>query len=383
MSSRIARSTESGSQVWNAKVPGTPTTPPTVGGDYVFIGTDESTGRLHVLKASQAFSSDPVQPLLSQDMSAVARGGLGYASIAWSGSVSGTTVLPTVFYPGAPANLEVVRVKSFGGVPYQLESLPVTLSGDISLSSPLISGDQVFLGTTSGRVHRVDLVRTNGSFGAWSKSPSWSDTSAAVASPGTVPGLARDAAGRVVFANPYSLRALSSSTLNTEWEGTHGFAGASTAPVVSSSGRIYFGSAAKHVLGFTPPALSSDFDELISSGLQGFPTYQEHPVYVPPLVGVSVGNEQTVYVVAGDKRLRAYPEGSSPEWSVLLDAAVETSPVLDCSGIAYVATVNGTVHAIVTDSLGLSQSSWPKYQHDNGNTGNASQTIWSGLTCQD
>jgi len=59
-------------------------------------------------------------------------------------------------------------------------------------------------------------------------------------------------------------------------------------------------------------------------------------------------------------------------WVVKVSAsALSSSPALVADGTLYVGSNDGKMYAVITDSLGLMDSPWPKDRHDNQNTGNA------------
>jgi len=99
------------------------------------------------------------------------------------------------------------------------------------------------------------------------------------------------------------------------------------------------------------------------------------------------GSDAHVYAVdaAGNVLAIALPaDGSAPFLSFTASLASETggafstSPTLTPSGLLVVADDSGTVHGFLTDAVGgLDPAApWPKYQHDAGNTGNASSPLY-------
>jgi hypothetical protein len=48
---------------------------------------------------------------------------------------------------------------------------------------------------------------------------------------------------------------------------------------------------------------------------------------------------------------------------------VSSSPAIGSDGTIYVGSNDGNLYAIYSDSSGLASSSWPKFRHDERNTG--------------
>jgi outer membrane protein assembly factor BamB len=65
----------------------------------------------------------------------------------------------------------------------------------------------------------------------------------------------------------------------------------------------------------------------------------------------------------------------SPErrllWALPLGGTFGGSPALANDGTLYVATLEDGLYAVQTESHGLMQSAWPRYQHDSSNSGRA------------
>lgn len=68
-------------------------------------------------------------------------------------------------------------------------------------------------------------------------------------------------------------------------------------------------------------------------------------------------------------------------WSYFVGHQMTSSPALGYDGTAYIGTTDGYVYAIYTENTGYQNNSpFPKYRHDNSNTGNSMYN--SFLTCQ-
>ncbi|MFZ5515695.1 MAG: PQQ-binding-like beta-propeller repeat protein [Candidatus Zhuqueibacterota bacterium] len=56
---------------------------------------------------------------------------------------------------------------------------------------------------------------------------------------------------------------------------------------------------------------------------------------------------------------------------IFVDENVRAAPAMGNDGTIYVGTMDGNLYAIPSNSSGLANSPWPKFQHDNQNTGRA------------
>ena len=63
------------------------------------------------------------------------------------------------------------------------------------------------------------------------------------------------------------------------------------------------------------------------------------------------------------------PDGSL-KWRYQTGYRVNSSPAVATDGTVYVGSLNGCLYAIHGDSP-LANSAWPKFRHDNQNTGRA------------
>ena len=82
----------------------------------------------------------------------------------------------------------------------------------------------------------------------------------------------------------------------------------------------------------------------------------------------AVAADGTVYVGSGDDYLYAINPDGSLKWRYQTGGYVGSSPAVAADGTVYVGSANNYLYAIVGDSP-LADSPWPKFHHDNKNTG--------------
>lgn len=83
------------------------------------------------------------------------------------------------------------------------------------------------------------------------------------------------------------------------------------------------------------------------------------------------GSDGTLYSGCNDGCLYALNTDGSVKWKYYLGEGMVGSPALADDGTLYCATQDGNLYAITSSSRGLASSPWPKYAHDNQNTGRA------------
>ncbi len=81
-----------------------------------------------------------------------------------------------------------------------------------------------------------------------------------------------------------------------------------------------------------------------------------------------IGTDGMIYILA-ERMVIALSDQGKIVWQLPLQGDTIGSPELASDGTLYVATAEGTIFAVQTESHGLMQSSWPKYQHDSSNSG--------------
>lgn len=82
-----------------------------------------------------------------------------------------------------------------------------------------------------------------------------------------------------------------------------------------------------------------------------------------------MGNTDIVYVGSYDGTFYAINPDSTVRWTFKTTTPLHM-PAMNDSGVVYIGGKDGRLFAIQTESKGLADSPWPKYMHDNQNTGN-------------
>lgn len=89
-------------------------------------------------------------------------------------------------------------------------------------------------------------------------------------------------------------------------------------------------------------------------------------IYCSPAVGA----DGIIYVGSEDGYLYALNPDGTLAWAYLTNNGINwTSPAIDNNGTIYIGNNNGELFALNSSSLGLANSPWPKFRHDNRNTG--------------
>src|SRR5690606_20797447 len=104
--------------------------------------------------------------------------------------------------------------------------------------------------------------------------------------------------------------------------------------------------------------------------------YSSSEISAGPTVGLNPDGSEVLYMGVGTG-VGAFGFEWSSIWHVDLNGTVSQPLVVGCDGVIYGVTSN-QMFAIVSDSIGLAQSAWPRYQHDNRNSGDADFKIWNG-----
>ncbi len=83
----------------------------------------------------------------------------------------------------------------------------------------------------------------------------------------------------------------------------------------------------------------------------------------------TVGNDGVIYFGSYDDYVYALNPDGTLRWRYDTGDVISSSPVIGSDGTLYIGGWNGYLYALYCSSTGLANSSWPKFQHDNQNTG--------------
>ena len=252
-------------------------------------------------------------------------------------------------------------------------------TGNLVSSSPAVAADgTVYFGSYD---HYLYAVNPDGSFrwryqtggGIWS--------SPAVAADGTV----------YVGSDYYYLYAVNPDG-SLKWRYPAGFFVRSS-PAVAADGTVYVGSDDSYLYAINPdgsrkwryqtggciavssPAVAADgtvyvgtYDYCLHAvnpdGSFRWRYHTDGNVYSSPAVAA----DGTVYVGSDDSCLYAINPDGSRKWRYKTGDRTWSSPAVAADGTVYVGSFDGYLHAIIGDSP-LADSPWPKFHHDNKNTG--------------
>jgi len=84
---------------------------------------------------------------------------------------------------------------------------------------------------------------------------------------------------------------------------------------------------------------------------------------------LSIGSDGTLYGGTYEENMIAYNPDGSIRFIYPTSANVITSPAIDSHGNIYVGSSNNVFFAMPAFSVGLADSPWPRFRHDNQNTG--------------
>lgn len=341
---------QTGTAAWSAKIDGTPTTPVTVGTNALYFAYTATGNKTWMAK----YPLNPVGTPAQSWTCNTAGSGLG--------SITGGLALAEWAVVDGGAKQEFVFAVNSTGRIYALHG--DCQSGNrlvSSLASPsggtiVVDGEQLWAVGSNGAVGRLKYEAVG--FGE----PTFTNIGN-----GAAPGLALFAMGNALalsYDGAFELNALPSSITHTTFEKLKSLVTAP--PVVASSGNAYFGSDDGYLFKMQQGALTGT-----SVLMPGIPAEK---VKGAPVVDAA----ERVYLVTEDGVLRAYDSELNPLWNYNTEASgvTHSSPALSCDGVVYVGTSDGRVVALVADEGGLDPTApWPKYQHDNRNTGNAGTSL--------
>ncbi|NQT80496.1 MAG: S8 family serine peptidase [Candidatus Aminicenantes bacterium] len=89
----------------------------------------------------------------------------------------------------------------------------------------------------------------------------------------------------------------------------------------------------------------------------------------------AIGSDGIIYFGSSDFKFYALNPDGTLKWELITGDSIKTSPAISSDGTVYFASDDGILYALGSDSLGLADSSWPKFRQNNGNTGRASSTV--------
>lgn len=140
-----------------------------------------------------------------------------------------------------------------------------------------------------------------------------------------------------------------------------------SSPVIGADGTLYFGGMSFYVLNpdYTLKARLEEiqygrFESTTTIGFDGT---------------LYVGTNKWEDVKSTKQHEVGYLSAATPEgklkWRYKVGGGIKSSPAIGSDGTIYFGSRDSCVYAIRSDSKGLARSSWPKFQHDNQNTGRA------------
>lgn len=367
---------KSGGTVWSYKADGRMVTAPSILDDWMFVASDGEGGSIDKFQLS---SGSSVASWKGKVWGVgVVSGALAATRFAWGGNiVSGVKrdwdPIPTVFFANDSDRLKAYSVVCiFGACPFY-ERVDVDMGVDASSwGGVAVRNGRFFVGNSSSRLVAGVLKTVSVDPGEYRYDFNVIATPSASTPYGSIAALALGrsaisyASGRML--SRYSTSLADKGGLSFEQQGSH-----YTPVVFDNSDRAYFASGQGG--GYHQPYYGAAPLKSVLSGVV---------VKSAPVVGLNADGAESVYFADGAGYLNVFRVGTMQgEWGVKLDSGVDAGFVLDCKGLVYVMSRSGTIYGIVTNSVGLSRGEWPKFQHDNRNTGDANYKTWNGNTCID
>jgi len=250
-------------------------------------------------------------------------------------------------------------------VPTTAVTKSVSVTDTVGTSPITFAGGNIFVGT-SQHVAQTSFGTDLSGNGILNPAVTFSSTT-----PGQFPGVVSN--GTALFA--------AMTTTHLAYSFT--FAAGSFSPVWSATDII---AAIQGQPILTGPNLLLDTSDgfmrsiVAATGASNNPMAVPSPAYTPLL-----GADGNIYV-GRNGAIQALSGGGTPLWSLAVPANATVPPNLDCGGVLY-AAAGDTIYALITDMVstpsnaGLSNaaSTWPKYQRDSRNSGNADATVKWGM----
>ncbi len=135
----------------------------------------------------------------------------------------------------------------------------------------------------------------------------------------------------------------------------------SSSPAIGSDGTVYFGSWDCYLYALTPQGLLK-WRYKTGYGIESSPV---------------IGSDGIVYFGSDDWCLYALTPERSLKWRYQIDNCISSSPAIGSDGTVYVGSLDCLLYAIESSSKGLAASPWPKFHHDNRNTGRYSLGVYA------
>jgi len=142
-----------------------------------------------------------------------------------------------------------------------------------------------------------------------------------------------------------------------KWEFTAGGA-VESSPAIGNDGVIYVGSDDGKLYAINPDG-SKKWEFAAGNAIASSP---------------AIGSDNIIYVGSYDSKLYAINPDGSKKWEFTAGYIVNSSPAIGSDGVIYVGSYDGNFYALQSSSLGLANSSWSRYCHDNRGTGNINLT---------
>jgi len=132
-------------------------------------------------------------------------------------------------------------------------------------------------------------------------------------------------------------------------------------PTIGSDGSVYFGSYDSCLYALTP-----------QGALKWRYQTGDHVKSSP-----TIGSDGTIYVGSYDHFLYALTPHGARRWRYKTGGDLYSSSAIGPDGTIYVGSLDGCLYAIESSSMGLAASPWPKFHHDNRNTGRYSLGVYA------
>ena len=138
-----------------------------------------------------------------------------------------------------------------------------------------------------------------------------------------------------------------------KWEFATGGAIRSS-PAIGSDGTIYVGSNDSKLYAINPDG-TKKWDFTTGGAIRSTP---------------AIASDGTIYVGSDDCKLYAVNPDGTKKKEFLTEGMIESSPSIWDDGTIYFGSRDNKLYAIYNDNEGLANTPWPKFHHDNYNTGN-------------